>query len=199
MLKLARDCEFARKLVNSGRLSVPAVLADSPLNTPDRNGDAFAGAMRPARGGRCVRARGAAGPQRLHRAAGCRALGALDGCAAGAVLVVPAGHAQAVAGVVVVEDVDGFAAQRYDAKPGTFYLLRPDQHVRARARSTVRRWPTHWRARPAHAENDKDTGDSVMPPLDTRPRLADPDAFYEALIDMHRDRPTPTASSSTRS
>ncbi|WP_321956924.1 DUF2783 domain-containing protein [Burkholderia cenocepacia] len=26
-----------------------------------------------------------------------------------------------------------------------------------------------------------------MPPLDTRPRLADPDAFYEALIDMHRD------------
>ncbi|RQV20321.1 DUF2783 domain-containing protein [Burkholderia cenocepacia] len=26
-----------------------------------------------------------------------------------------------------------------------------------------------------------------MPPLDTRPRLGDPDAFYEALIDMHRD------------
>ncbi|EDT03253.1 DUF2783 domain-containing protein [Burkholderia ambifaria] len=26
-----------------------------------------------------------------------------------------------------------------------------------------------------------------MPRLDTRPRLADPDAFYEALIDMHRD------------
>ena len=26
-----------------------------------------------------------------------------------------------------------------------------------------------------------------MPPLDTRPRLADPDAFYEALIDAHRD------------
>lgn len=27
----------------------------------------------------------------------------------------------------------------------------------------------------------------TCPPLDTRPRLADPDAFYEALIDMHRD------------
>ncbi|TPQ36806.1 hypothetical protein C2U71_26135 [Burkholderia ubonensis] len=26
-----------------------------------------------------------------------------------------------------------------------------------------------------------------MPALDTRRRLADPDAFYEALIDMHRD------------
>ncbi|NTX27521.1 FAD-dependent oxidoreductase, partial [Burkholderia pyrrocinia] len=62
-LKLARDCEFARKLVNSGRLSVPAVLADSPLNTPDRDGDAFAGAMRPgaAAADAPVRAQGASG------------------------------------------------------------------------------------------------------------------------------------------
>ncbi|MFP3802305.1 FAD-dependent oxidoreductase, partial [Paraburkholderia sp. SIMBA_027] len=62
-LKLARDCEFARKLVNSGRLSVPAVLADSPLNTPDRNGDAFACAMRPgaAAADAPVRAQGASG------------------------------------------------------------------------------------------------------------------------------------------
>ena len=65
---------------------------------------------------------------------------ALDGLALPVrpVLVVPAGHAQAVAGVVVVEDVDGFAAQRYDAKPGTFYLLRPDQHVCARTRTLDR-------------------------------------------------------------
>src|SRR5207244_1499796 len=35
----------ARGLVNSGRLSVPCVLAQSPLNTPD--GDAFEGAMVP--------------------------------------------------------------------------------------------------------------------------------------------------------
>ncbi|VWB34887.1 FAD-dependent oxidoreductase [Burkholderia aenigmatica] len=153
-LKLARDCEFARKLVNSGRLSVPAVLADSPLNTPDRHGDAFAGAMRPgaAAADAPVRTQGASGWLLQHLGSGftgvlfglpgdAAALAqALDGLALPVrpVLVVPAGHAQPVAGVVVVEDVDGFAAQRYDAKPGTFYLLRPDQHVCARTRTLDR-------------------------------------------------------------
>ncbi|AKM00451.1 FAD-dependent oxidoreductase [Burkholderia pyrrocinia] len=149
-LKLARDCEFARKLVNSGRLSVPAVLADSPLNTPDREGDAFAGAMRPgaAAADAPVRVQDASGWLLQHLSGGftgvlfglpgdAAALAqAVDGLAPPVrpVLVVPAGHAQPVAGVDVVEDVDGFAAQRYDAKPGTFYLLRPDQHVCARTR-----------------------------------------------------------------
>ncbi|MDN7879929.1 FAD-dependent oxidoreductase [Burkholderia aenigmatica] len=153
-LKLARDCEFARKLVNSGRLSVPAVLADSPLNTPDRHGDAFAGAMRPgaAAADAPVRTQGASGWLLQHLGSGftgvlfglpgdAAALAqALDGLALPVrpVLVVAAGHAQPVAGVVVVEDVDGFAAQRYDAKPGTFYLLRPDQHVCARTRTLDR-------------------------------------------------------------
>jgi 3-(3-hydroxy-phenyl)propionate hydroxylase len=35
-LTLAKHCEFARRIVNSGRLSVPAVLSTSPLNTPDQ-------------------------------------------------------------------------------------------------------------------------------------------------------------------
>jgi 3-(3-hydroxy-phenyl)propionate hydroxylase len=34
----------------------------------------------------------------------------------------------------VIIDVDGLIAQRYDAKPGTTYLFRPDQHVAARWR-----------------------------------------------------------------
>ncbi|RQR55122.1 FAD-dependent oxidoreductase [Burkholderia sp. Bp9140] len=153
-LKLARDCEFARKLVNSGRLSVPAVLADSPLNTPDRNGDAFACAMRAgaAAADAPVRAQGASGWLLRHLGDGfagvlfglpgdaAALVQALDGLALPVrpVLVVPAGQAQPVAGVDVVEDVDGFAAQRYDAKPGTFYLLRPDQHVCARMRTLDR-------------------------------------------------------------
>ena len=43
-LALARHHGFARRLVNSGRLSVPATLHGSALNTPDR--DAFAGAIK---------------------------------------------------------------------------------------------------------------------------------------------------------
>ncbi len=47
-LRLPRDYEFARRIVfNSGRLSVPAVLRDSVLNTPDANDDAFICAMMP--------------------------------------------------------------------------------------------------------------------------------------------------------
>ncbi|MHA7150608.1 FAD-dependent oxidoreductase, partial [Burkholderia pseudomallei] len=44
-------------------------------------------------------------------------------------------EARAVAGVDVIEDSEGLVARRYDARPGTFYLLRPDQHVCARFRT----------------------------------------------------------------
>ena len=47
VLALAKHHAFARQLVNSGRLSVPHVLTESPLNTPDRPGETFAGAMVP--------------------------------------------------------------------------------------------------------------------------------------------------------
>src|SRR5690606_20576568 len=45
VLELARHHPFARALVNSGRLSVPTHLHDSPANTPDT--EPFAGRMRP--------------------------------------------------------------------------------------------------------------------------------------------------------
>ena len=32
-------------------------------------------------------------------------------------------------------DVDGLLTQRYDGRPGTVYLIRPDQHVAARWRA----------------------------------------------------------------
>jgi 3-(3-hydroxy-phenyl)propionate hydroxylase len=39
-----------------------------------------------------------------------------------------------VPGATALDDVEGLAVQRYDARPGTVYLLRPDQHVCARWR-----------------------------------------------------------------
>ena len=38
-------------------------------------------------------------------------------------------------GACLIEDSEGLAAKRYDARPGTCYLLRPDQHVCARWRA----------------------------------------------------------------
>ena len=38
-------------------------------------------------------------------------------------------------GSVGLGDVDGLATQRYDARPGTAYLIRPDHHICARWRA----------------------------------------------------------------
>ena len=43
-------------------------------------------------------------------------------------------HALQVHGLQVLVDTQGWIAKRYDAQPGTTYLLRPDQHVVARWR-----------------------------------------------------------------
>ncbi|MDP9970176.1 3-(3-hydroxy-phenyl)propionate hydroxylase [Variovorax paradoxus] len=138
VLELTKRHAFARTLVNSGRLSLPAVLRDSPLNTPDA--DVFAGAMVPgaaAADAPIVRADGRSGwlLRECHVAqftallfgtgeAAERSLQALKACDLPLRVVrvegaTPAGE---------------LAVQRYDAQPGTVYLLRPDQHVCARWR-----------------------------------------------------------------
>jgi 3-(3-hydroxy-phenyl)propionate hydroxylase len=154
VLKLARHHPFARQLTNSGRLSVPAVLRDSPLNTADS--DSFEGPMVP--GASCVDApvHAAGQPGWLLQQLGqqftgvlfCGSQGidqttqaALDALRSGPiplklVVVVTSNDAQVAAAsdAKVVHDVDGLVAARYDGKPGTFYLIRPDQHVCARRR-----------------------------------------------------------------
>jgi len=154
VLTLSRDHAFARQLVNSGRLSVPAVLHDSALNTPDT--DRFSGQMVP--GASCCDApleidgqsawllpqlgqqfTGVlfCGPSGVEPAT----LAALQTLQQGAVpmriVVVSdgvAGFGGLPSSTVVASDIEGLATKRYDAAPGTFYLIRPDQHVCARWR-----------------------------------------------------------------
>jgi len=168
-LALARDCPFARRLVNSGRLSLPAILADSPLNTPDRDAD-FArgpGAMVPGAPAADAPVAGPSGSWLLDYVGGVFALLCFDAAVVRSDVValaqdaircrvveiggvrgqIPAGfttqapaearpHAPhaATPAFTRIDDVDGLAARRYDAQPGTVYLLRPDQHVCARWR-----------------------------------------------------------------
>ena len=129
VLDLARDHAFARKIVNSGRLSVPATLRDSVLNTADV--DEWAGAMVPG-------------------APACDAPLHLDGKDAWllrqlgpqfTLLAYAAAPALAAANLPVkvlhlspANDPQGLLAQRYDLRPGTAELFRPDQHVCARWR-----------------------------------------------------------------
>ena len=137
-LDLARDHPFARRIVNSGRLSVPATLHGSPLNTPDR--DAFAGAMVPGAAAVDAPLADADGGGWLMRRLHGNGFAALvfggDGAAgiAGA-SAVTAGSEGLVPVDLVQLSATGTAAQRYDARPGTVVLLRPDQHVCARWRA----------------------------------------------------------------
>ena len=124
VLSLARDCPFARPLVNSGRLSTPATLEQSPLNTADE--DDFAGAMTP--GAPCADAPLAGGTWLLRRVGGEFTVLYFGEDAPGA-----AAQVRMVV-VTAAMDQDGLASARYDARPGTTYLVRPDQHVCARWR-----------------------------------------------------------------
>ncbi|CAG0959570.1 3-(3-hydroxy-phenyl)propionate hydroxylase [Burkholderiales bacterium] len=145
-LQLAKRHPFARRLVNSGRLSVPAVLADSPLNTPDRDPDfpSGPGAMVPGAPAADAPVSGAEGPwllRYLERGFTLLAFGPLpdDAVAALARAPVPVNVVQvdapAAPGAEAIGDTEGLVASRYAALPGTCYLLRPDQHVCARWRA----------------------------------------------------------------
>ena len=145
VLALSKTQPFARTLVNSGRLSVPATLHDSKLNTPDT--DTFAGRMVPGAAatdapivhpdgsaGWLLRELGTGFTVMLAAGAGsdalARALGQAD--AAGvAVKVLRVGCGNDAAEAI---DRDGLLTSRYDLQPGTVYLFRPDQHVCARWR-----------------------------------------------------------------
>jgi 3-(3-hydroxy-phenyl)propionate hydroxylase len=135
VLDLAARHEFARPLVNSGRLSRPSTHADSPLNSPDQ-GDWRGGAVpgAPAPDGPVLRD---GRPDWLLRHLG-------DGFAllvfgppdAGLVAALPHGVRAVFCAAADVPgalfDHSGLVAARFGAAPGAAVLLRPDQHVAAR-------------------------------------------------------------------
>jgi 3-(3-hydroxy-phenyl)propionate hydroxylase len=167
-LELAEHHPFARKLVNSGRLSVPAIYSETMLNTGD------------------------SAPFKCTLAPGMPAVDApimLDGrktwlmdllhggftglffCGrhglseeevktlhalmiqpipiAAIIVAPPSPHTkfQAPSRTRLIEDPEGLIAQRYDGKPGTYYLFRPDQHICARWRKLDSQEILHAQAR----------------------------------------------------
>ena len=126
MLELAHTEAFARPLVNSGRLSRPTPYAGSPLVTPDDG--AFSGSAAP----------GAVCPDAPVLRQG-RASWLLDELGCGFTLLSFGPHPE-VPGLTLLRvgqdivDAEGLLTERYDGRPGTTVLVRPDHHVAARWR-----------------------------------------------------------------
>ncbi|MET0723770.1 MAG: FAD-dependent oxidoreductase [Tardiphaga sp.] len=134
VLSLAKETEFAKRMVNGGRLSVPSVY-ESPLSTPDR--EPWAAGPRPGAHMLDAPLTSSQGEAifltEAFSAAGCGFV--LLERANGAAVEVPDGvsHLRIGADAPWHDDV-GLFAKRYDAAPGSSYLLRPDGYVAARFR-----------------------------------------------------------------
>ncbi|WP_321396293.1 FAD-dependent oxidoreductase [Emcibacter sp.] len=135
VLSLAEKFAFARPLVNSGRLSTPVSFPDSPLNTADV--DDWAGGIAP--GCPVLDAPVNNGADWLQIQLGNEFLGLYfagqEGCSDDVRQSLPVKTLvvgpEAASGVDLIDDT-GLVRERYDAAPGTFYLIRPDQYVAAR-------------------------------------------------------------------
>jgi len=152
VLELSHDKPAIRPFMNSGRLSAPAAYRESPLNTQAASG--FRAGLEA--GSACVDApilrQGeetwfllllndgfyavvfadtARSAERLLRD-----IGGLETQAVPVwpLVVLPAGSRDVGEDPRLLIDKEGLLARRYDARPETVYLIRPDQHIAGRRR-----------------------------------------------------------------
>jgi 3-(3-hydroxy-phenyl)propionate hydroxylase len=112
---LTAEAPFARSLINSGRLSTPTVYSDTPLSTPDAP-------LRRRTDGSRVWLLNLLGPRFTLLYSGEELPCTL-----------PA-HVRLLRIGWDVDDEAGLFQQRFDARPGSAFLVRPDQHLCARFR-----------------------------------------------------------------
>ncbi|WP_076859179.1 FAD-dependent oxidoreductase [Bradyrhizobium mercantei] len=133
VLELAANNEFARPLLNSGRLSRPTPYVNSSLNTPDE--DVFDSRLAPGTNCEDAPIRRNAEEAWLLNQLGNGFVVLTFGVSPDLETIA---HGLVKASILVVgrdiEDCRGILCARYDGRPGTTYLIRPDQYVAARWR-----------------------------------------------------------------
>jgi 3-(3-hydroxy-phenyl)propionate hydroxylase len=144
VLALAREHEFARPLINTGRPSVPMVYAESPLTVADQ--DRFPGGVVPGEAAynAPIEAGGAIGHLLDFWRGNFTAIYFTEDWSDGSSLpdrvagfeldhlIVTRSPTLSVPGVQVLVDATGALTDGYAAAAGACYVLRPDMHVAGR-------------------------------------------------------------------